>query len=247
MKVSLYEHFKQLIYDLVSRNSSLKSISKRLYSYLVEKRSVKGRNLVFKNNAIEVLKEFTDCLDQNQVEYTLAFGSLLGAIREKGFIKHDLDIDVTIWYENNELFIKSCLNNSGFRMIHSFSVDNGASALEETYEKNGVTIDIFYLYDAVNQLPYCCDFVKFPDSVDWTMSLFKHGGLLPRRIELPWTKERIRTVFETLYLYIPQNAQELLEKRYGPDYMTPNPNWVNSLEHPFIVNWTEKIGHYESV
>lgn len=244
MKVGIKEYIKQFIYSIVSRSDYLKSLFKKLYTGVVEKRENDSRNAIFKDNAIQVLKEFTDCLDSNRIEYTLAFGSLLGAVREKGFIQHDLDIDITIWYENNESFIQECLKQAGFLMTHSFSVDKNASGREETYEKQGVSIDVFYIYNAINQYPYCCDFVKFPDTVDWTMSIYKHGGLLPRRIELPWTKERIRTEFESLSLYIPRNANELLEMRYGSDYLIPNPNWTNKLDHPHIVTWTDKIAHY---
>lgn len=246
MRVGAKEYIKQLVYSIVSRNKYLKNLTKRLYSRMVEKRSNEAQNTVFKDNAVQVLKEFTDCLDLNQIEYTLAFGSLLGAVREKGFIKHDLDIDVTVWYENNESIIQGCLRQAGFRMVHSFSVDNNASAREETYEKSGVHVDVFYIYEAIDQYPYCCDFVKFPDSVDWAMSIHKHGGLLPRRIELPWTKERVRTDFESLSLFIPRNSHELLEMRYGPNYMVPNPNWINELDHPHIVTWTEKVARYSN-
>lgn len=240
MKVGFFEIVKQVLYDVFRHCGPIMKWLKVIYDKLFDNRVKIKRNSIFRDNATAVLKAFTDCLDQNHIEYTLAFGSLLGAVREHGFIKHDLDIDVTIWYENNVGYIQSSLFDSGFRMIHCFSVDNDLSGREETYEKDGVTIDVFYLYKAISDHPYCCDFVKFSDSVDWRMSIYKHGGLLPRRIELPWTKERVRTDFESLSLFIPQNAHEILQMRYGSDYMTPNPNWENKLKHPYIINWTEK-------
>jgi len=247
MKVGIREHLKQFVYSAVSKSSFLKNALKRIYIQTIEKPSNETRNNAFKNNAISVLKEFTDCLDLNGLEYTLTFGSLLGAIRERGFINYDLDIDIAIWYDKSDIsLIHSCLGSAGFKMVHRFSVDNDESACEETYEKSGVSIDVFYIYDAIERLPYCCDFVKFPDSVDWTMSVFKHGGLLPRRFELPWTRERIRTDFESLSLYIPKNSEVILRLRYGDDYMIPNPHWVNRLDHPYIVVWEDKIAKYTS-
>lgn len=244
MKVGFWEHLKQFIYIHFYRNSHSKRFFKSLYKRMFERHKVNNRNTLFRQNAISVLKAFTDCMDRNDVEYTLAFGSLLGAVREKGFINHDLDIDVAIWYDGREGLIQTYLEKEGFRRIHCFTVDDSLSAREDTFEKDGVTIDIFYLYEAVDRLPYCCDFVKFPDTVDWTMSIYKHGGLLPRRIELPWDKVRVRTPFESLSLFIPRNAHEILRMRYGEDYMIPNPNWVNRLDHPYIVNWDEKIAIY---
>ncbi|MHC1724283.1 MAG: phosphorylcholine transferase LicD [Aminipila sp.] len=43
---------------------------------------------------LELLGEFASFCEQNDLKYGLAYGTLLGAVREKGFIKWDYDIDV---------------------------------------------------------------------------------------------------------------------------------------------------------
>lgn len=43
---------------------------------------------------LEILKVFADFCDKNSLKYFLAYGSLIGAIRHKGFIPWDDDIDV---------------------------------------------------------------------------------------------------------------------------------------------------------
>lgn len=45
---------------------------------------------------LELLKEFHSFCLQNNIQYSLAYGSLLGAIRHKGFIPWDDDLDVFV-------------------------------------------------------------------------------------------------------------------------------------------------------
>lgn len=205
----------------------------------------KKRNQQFRKHAIDVLQKFANIIDENGIEYTLAFGTLLGAVREKGFIKHDIDIDVAMWAEDWSPNLRKYLENGGFKLLHTHEVDKGLLAREETYSFNNVTIDIFYFYPAIDDYPYCCDFLLQPNTVSRLESMKVYGGCLPRRIELPIKRERMLTEFEGHYFYIPKNAHEILEFRYGESYMTPNPNWGIRSYNCHIVEWKDKLGVYK--
>lgn len=205
----------------------------------------KKRNQQFRKYAIEALQRFTEVLTENGFEYTLAFGTLLGAIREKGFIKHDLDIDVAMWAEDWSPKIRTCLEANGFRLWHSYEVEDGHLGREETYEYNNVTIDIFYFYPAIDDYPYCCDFLMQPNTVSRLQCMTEYGGCLPRRIELPLKKERKLTEFEGRSFYVPENANEILEFRYGKSYMIPNPEWGINSYTMHMVEWADKLGVYK--
>lgn len=55
---------------------------------------------------LEILQYFDTVAKENDITYYLAFGTLLGAIRHKGFIPWDTDIDVTLTRDEYEKIIK---------------------------------------------------------------------------------------------------------------------------------------------
>lgn len=217
------------------------------FFYAYKDKVAQQRNEHFKKNALDVLKRFDKALTDANLEYTLAFGTLLGAVREKGFIKHDMDMDVAMWAEDWSPRIRKCLEDAGFKLWHSFEIDDGKLGREETYAFNNVAIDIFFFYPPINEYPYCCDFLGFPDAATYRQCNEKHGGALPRRIEIPMRRGRVLTKFEDTELYIPTNAHDLLSFRYGESYMIPNPNWGIRSNDTHIIEWTDKRGVYREI
>jgi len=55
---------------------------------------------------LRLLKIFDHICNKYKIDYSLAFGTLIGAIRHKGFIPWDDDIDVIMTLENYNLFLK---------------------------------------------------------------------------------------------------------------------------------------------
>lgn len=200
----------------------------------------------FQQKGLKVLETFDSVMTENGYRYSLAFGTMLGAIREKGFIKHDADIDVYMWIEDYSPNFIDCLKTTGFSIYHSFSVDNDKSGKEYTIMLDGVQIDIFYIYPSLegHKYPYCCDFVIHPDCLSREHSVRKYGGLLPRRLEMPMSNEVVRVPFDSLHLPILKNAHEYLSFRYGKDYMTPKPGWVSGV-NPNIVPWEGKVAVFK--
>lgn len=221
----------------------LRPFAKFYYSFWdnSRKKEIEELKKSFLENGLNVLNHFDKTMSSYGYKYSLAFGTMLGAVREKGFIKHDADIDVFMWIEDFDDHLIDKLAESGFSLKHTFIVENGKLGREDTVEKDGVQIDIFYIYPALEgrEYTYCCDFFPRENCRSWEQSINKYGGLLPRRLEIPTSKELVRVPFENLSLPILKNAHEFLSFRYGKDYMTPNPKWSNG-ENPYIVKWSDK-------
>lgn len=56
--------------------------------------------------SLKVLLKIDELCRENNIEYTLAFGTLLGAIRHKGYIPWDDDVDVCMKREDYDRFVR---------------------------------------------------------------------------------------------------------------------------------------------
>ena len=66
---------------------------------------------MFQNKAIRTLLEFHRICESNQIPYFLAFGSLLGVVRDGGQIPWDYDIDVIVPFEFRLKLIEALKEN----------------------------------------------------------------------------------------------------------------------------------------
>ena len=116
---------------------------------------------------IEILDKFVSICEKNNIEYYLAYGTLLGAVRHKGFIPWDDDIDVYLKGEDYYKFEKIMESNPDSKyFFQSLKTDknyclyfnklrmNNTSVIEKklSNEKinNGIYIDIFPLIPLPN-------------------------------------------------------------------------------------------------
>lgn len=230
--------------QICSKSAFLKKTLKPIYHKIFIDPKVKRRKHEFTNHGLQIMDEFDKCMTANGHPYFLIFGTLLGAVREKGFIKHDFDIDVAMWDSDYSDRVRLDLEKVGFRLKSNILIDGGKSGREETYEKDGVGIDIFYVYDAIEKYPYTC-FSKVRGNInDFESAMKIDGGLLPVRYQLPFTHEYERVPFESLMLPIPTTAHQILCDTYGETYMIPNPNWIAGSCKTAQTEWPEKMGVY---
>ena len=64
-------------------------------------------NAQLKEIQLCILKNVHNFCTKNSIKYTIAYGTLLGAIRHHGFIPWDNDIDISMLREDYELFVKT--------------------------------------------------------------------------------------------------------------------------------------------
>lgn len=110
----------------------------------------------------DLLKQYIDFCDKHNLKYFLMAGTLLGAIRHKGFIPWDDDIDVAMPREDydkfcelaakeftGDTFFQSYKTDKNFPYVFSKLRDSNTTFIEKVYKhvdmNHGVYLDIFPL------------------------------------------------------------------------------------------------------
>ena len=89
---------------------------------------------------LEILKAVAQVCDENSIDYMLACGSLLGAIRHKGFIPWDEDIDIYMTIENYRKFCRIGQKSLGDRFfVQNWRTDKEYPDLWTQVRMNGTT------------------------------------------------------------------------------------------------------------
>ena len=59
-----------------------------------------------KEISVDILKEFIRICDKYELNWFVAYGTAIGTVRHQGFIPWDDDMDVIMWREDYEKFMK---------------------------------------------------------------------------------------------------------------------------------------------
>ena len=230
------------IIKIANKFSKIPGVKKLLkpFYYRYKERINHNRNEQFKNNGISLLKLFDKIMVENNIPYTVFAGTLLGAVREHGFIAHDMDIDTAIFYEDRPSNLIDLMQVHGFILHHRFANNGGSIGLEETYIKDNVTLDIFYIHKDDHNETYQCDFHPELGTITWEDSMKKYGYVRSRKLQLPANHSFIRLPFAEITVSAISNHDEWLSCRYGQNYMIPDPNFCDRGSNPHIVEeWLE--------
>lgn len=143
--------------------------------------SKSGRAISFEEAKLlqlNILDEVNEVCRCNTLKYSLAFGTLLGAIRHKGYIPWDDDLDIMMPYDDM-CKLKRCLHSSDITFYDidtdpSYGNPFGNICLNQTYRKlgrrkeRGLGIDVY-------------PFVVIPDNSEEESSFFLHAAYLQNK------------------------------------------------------------------
>lgn len=115
---------------------------------------------------IDVLDAICSFCDKNDIKYFLIAGTLLGAVRHKGYIPWDDDIDIAMLRDDYELFVKTFktdgyyavapeINTSGYFLPFAKVCKDKTQIIENTKTmkiKLGINVDVFPI-DVVSDDP----------------------------------------------------------------------------------------------
>ncbi len=144
---------------------------------------------------LEIMDEFDRVCRKNGIKYSMAFGTMLGAVRHKGFIPWDDDMDVFMDRENYLKFAAvaekdlkkpfefiSITNNNKYGIPPVPRVMKGNTTMIETcryHEKwhNGIFVDIF-VYDNISDDPVEARKIRHKVDVYTNLLTWKNRGAI---------------------------------------------------------------------
>lgn len=113
-----------------------------------------------KKISLDILLDVHDFCTQNNIGYSLYGGTMIGAIRHKGFIPWDDDIDIAMLRPDYERFLRTYKSKKGYKLFHAHNSNSligfaRVCEIEKTFatyprapwidKETGVWIDVFPL------------------------------------------------------------------------------------------------------
>jgi SAM-dependent methyltransferase len=174
----------------------------------------KGADVEWQATVLRLYNHLRDVLRESfDYDPFLIYGSLLGAVREKGFIGHDLDFDCAYVsrHRDGKTAAKE-LQKIAFALLDAgFRVECHATALHLTDADSGaVRIDLFHLFFGPDGL------LKFPFGVAGTSTISIDEWRGTEEIDFVGSPAAVAV-----------DAEKLVEHIYGATWRTPKPgfNW----------------------
>lgn len=184
---------------------------------IVKKRIASTRLQLY---GIEALRIIDEVSSSENVSYWLTCGSLLGAYREHGFIKHDDDIDIGILsHFINKSFIDELINKGFVLGNIKETSDNKYRMVSLKFKK--VSIDFYGFAFDDSKKTQVTGFWSLPlEGKTYYESSLQNKFcvcLIHHKFD-----EIIRVPFMTINVPILKNTPEILEGLYGPSFMKPD-------------------------
>lgn len=196
-----------------------------LYNWLMKidtRRETRRQNKAFLKYGLEALHHAVEATEAGGGRLFLAFGSLLGAYREKGFIPFDYDLDTGLLASERSDQIVSAMRKHGFTLLRQYYVKATGRISMDKYDYKGVHVDVHYFYpDAQGNL--YCDLCLPHESKPWREANATDG--FPSIIRTLPDSTFSKHQFLGEQVYLPDRTEEWLRALYGENFMTPDPKW----------------------
>ncbi len=120
----------------------------------------------YQQYALEVLREFHRICERNNIIYYLSYGTLLGAIRDKGIVPWDYDVDVQVPYKEKDKLIKALQTDLDSKYyIHCPEVNKKCRHFilrlsMVGYNSSALHVDVFYLIGTPSEYSKYTRFAK---------------------------------------------------------------------------------------
>lgn len=190
------------------------------------------------------LSRLHELLTKNDVKYHCEAGTLLGIIRDGGFIKHDDDIDICVPPGNVSMTeLIRVFINSGYEFVQCFEYDGHISEFT-VRDRSGIPIDVFTCWYSDNAPDKM--YQRFPRwSPDRKYPNARANHLLEFEYVRPTGSKTIKVHgAETM---IPENYVEVLDSEFGP-WRIPDPSFKSEmLKHKELPGFAFRLTKEEAL
>ena len=154
---------------------------------------------VLNNTLITIVKILSE---NNITNWFVAYGTLLGIIREDSCIDGDDDVDIII----NDIYydeLKTSLEKNGFEIEYGYGIGNSRKILKTKERTNNCSVDFYMASVDKNG-----NFNDGWEKVVWSNCYNESNNL----VEYLWNDVKLQ---------LPFNSETKLAKRYGNDWKIP--------------------------
>lgn len=130
------------------------------YSFVERKNYKRMSDSEIKNSQLNIMKMLKKVCDENDIDYYLAYGTLIGAVRHKGFIPWDDDVDIYVRGRDIDKLAELINKTDKYEMITCKNCKEYLDQISLVVDKDtvvdlnsfplqtttGVSIDVFPLY-----------------------------------------------------------------------------------------------------
>jgi hypothetical protein len=177
-----------------------------------------------------LLKELDDIMMSNNYRYFIAFGTLLGLIREGDILKHDKDLDIGILGKVNLEEVKYSLLESGkFILSERSFFQNNNNLFTVVHVESKLALDVFNFLETENN--------NLKVSLD-------------QDIDFEWIFDQIlidRIKFKDFEINSIKEPEIFLNKIYGSNWKIPDPLFDSVVEGCNLSPRSKEVSIYYSL
>jgi len=176
------------------------------------------RNRSIQRNGSETLIQLQHILEGQEKQFFFDMGTLLGIVREGELLKHDMDVDIAVYVEDEQekMKLSEYLKKSGCKHLYCYTLENHG-IVEDSYLLNNIKFDVnFYKKNGETDLCYLL-------YVDTTLPA---GRMRAVELSCDEISGIERYEYHGCEINIPSNAEKYLCRRYGESWRVPDKNYV---------------------